>query len=99
MAGYATLTRPTVLSPGRRRLLLPRPHQLIDLRLLRLADRRRRAREARGRRWLRHAMALDEHVSRRHVRMLWRFRHGQDRREADVGAFHDLAPVGARFAL
>ena len=63
----------------------------------RIADGVREKRGA-GRR-LRHAVALDEDLSRGHVRMLRRFRHGQDRREADVGAFHDLAPVLARLAL
>jgi len=43
-------------------------------------------------------VALDKNLSRGVMRMLWRFRHGQDRREADVGALHDLAPVLARLA-
>ena len=42
---------------------------------------------------------VDEDLARGHVRMLRRFRHGQDRREADVGAFHDRAPFVARLAL
>src|SRR5262249_8921027 len=103
-AGRAKLT--TTISgygsrppPGRQRLSLPRTCKLADISLLRFADRRRRAREARGGGGLGHAVTLDENLARRHVRMFRRLRHGEDRREADVGAFHDLAPVRARFAL
>src|SRR6516225_12029785 len=31
--------------------------------------------------------------------MFWRFSHGENRRKADVGALHDLAPFLARLAL
>src|SRR6202012_3001431 len=41
----------------------------------------------------------DEYAARGHVRMLRRFTHGQDRREADIGAFHDSAPLLAGLAL
>src|SRR5258708_14930345 len=63
------------------------------------ADRRWCPRKARRGGGLRYAMALDKNVSRRHVRMIRRLFHGQDRREADVGTFHDLAPVVARLGF
>jgi hypothetical protein len=40
-------------------------------------------------------VAANEAFSRRHVRMIGRFCQGQDRRKADVGAFHDGAPFVA----
>src|ERR1700761_668176 len=78
---------------------LPRTHQSADIRHLRLPDRGRRPRETRRRRGLGYAVAFDKDVSRGHMRVLRRFRHGEDRRKADVGAFHDLGPLGAALAL
>src|SRR5689334_24748875 len=84
---------------GRLLSLLPLPYQPTEVHHFRLADGRWRAREARGGGGLGHAVALDENLACGHVRMLRRFRHGENRREADVGAFHDLAPVRAALAL
>src|SRR4051812_2779494 len=99
VVGYASLTHPTASTASKLPSRLPRTRDVTNLRHLRLADRGRRAREARRGRWLCYAVALDKHLARGHVRMIRRFRHGQDRCEADVGAFHDLAPILARLAL
>ena len=85
-----------------KRTYLPALHSRVyfgHIHLFRLPDRRRRARKAR--RWcgLGDAVAGDERFARGHVRMLGGFLHGQDRREADVGAFHDLAPFVAALGL
>src|ERR1700730_1047319 len=78
---------------------LPLHPETRNIRRFGLADRRGCARKTRRRGRLGDAVAGDENVSGGHVRMLGRFRHGQDRREADVGAFHDLAPFVTRLAL
>src|SRR5436190_23190241 len=108
-AGAAISSKPNIggygsrRSPGRRKRsllpFLPLARQACDIRRHRLADRRRRAGKTRRWRGLGDAVAADENLSRRHVRMLGRFDHGQNRREADVGAFHDLAPLLAGFGL
>src|SRR5216683_229345 len=79
--------------------VLPLARQLGDIRGFGFANSRRRARETRRRRGLGDAVAADENLSRRHMRMIRRFAHGQDRREADVGALHDLAPFVAGLGL
>src|ERR1700693_3511088 len=78
---------------------LPLPCEACDIGRCRVADRRWRARKPRRWRGLGDAVAGDEGLSRRHVRMLGRLLHGQNRRETDVGAFHDLAPLIPRLGL
>src|ERR1700674_4723255 len=56
----------------------------------------RRARESGSRAGLSHPTLLDESSAMLHVRMLGRFFHAEHRREANVAAFHDLAPLVAR---
>src|SRR3954468_9975023 len=60
-------------SPGRQQLPsgLPRARQLGKLRLLRIADHRRRPRETRRGCRLGDTMAFDKNLSRDIVRMLW----------------------------
>src|SRR6478609_858311 len=72
---------------------LPLTRNTRDIRRHRLADCRGRAGKTWRRGGLGDAVAADEYLSCRHVRMLGRLAHGQNRREADVGAFHDLAPL------
>src|ERR1700676_1049626 len=79
--------------------LLPLPYGARDVRRRGLANCRWRARKARRRCGLGDAVTVDENFSRRHVRVQRGFRHGQDWREADVGAFHDLAPLLAGLGL
>src|SRR6476660_4326005 len=78
---------------------LPLARNTRDIRRHRLADCRRRAGKTWRRGGLGDAVAADKNLSCRHVRMLGRFAHGQNRREADVGALHDLAPLLAGFGL
>src|ERR1044072_2055100 len=54
------------------------------------------AREARCRSGLREARDVDIGAARLGMRMLGSLLHGEHRREADVGAFHDGAPLIAR---
>src|ERR1700688_4090528 len=78
---------------------LPLTCEACDIGRCGVADRRWRARKSRRRRGLGDAMTGDEGLSCRHVRMLGCLFHGQNRSEADVGAFHDLAPLVARLGL
>src|ERR1700682_5282909 len=78
---------------------LPLVGKARDIRRGGLADRRWRAGKTWRWRGLGDAVAGDKNLSRRHVRMVRRFAHGQDRREADVGALHDLAPFVAGLGL
>src|SRR5262249_28003815 len=48
--------------------------------------------KARRRRRLHHAFDFDERLARNIVRMMRRFGHGENRREAGVGALQELAP-------
>ena len=54
----------------------------------------RRTGEARSGSRLADALVLDEHLARRHVRVLRRLAERQDRRDAGVGALEDLGPLG-----
>src|SRR6202051_4809565 len=65
----------------------------------RALDFARRAAEARRRRRLHHAVDLDEGPAMAVVRMLRRLNHIQHRREADLAAFHDRAPLIAGLGL
>src|SRR5262249_46375787 len=58
-------------------------------------DLARRAREAWRRRGLEDALVLDDRATRLDVRMLSRLAHRQHGREADVGAFEEVAPLVA----
>src|SRR5208337_4129121 len=58
----------------------------------------RRAAESGRRRRLRHSPLLDESSAMPIVRMARRFIHAEHRRETNVAALHDLAPLVARFA-
>src|SRR5258708_6201172 len=55
----------------------------------------RRARESRRRPRLRHAALFDKSSAMLVVRMLRRFIHVEYRREANIAALHDLAPLVA----
>src|SRR3546814_17706139 len=65
----------------------------------RALERGRRGREPMRRCRLDHPVALHERAPLHVVRVQRRLREGQDRREADVGALHDLAPLVAGLAL
>src|SRR5579863_9261933 len=59
-------------------------------------DGARSSAEARSWRRLDHAVTFDEGAAMLIVRMVGRLGHAQNRREADIAAFHDAAPFVAR---
>src|ERR1700687_2360404 len=78
---------------------LPFARKASDIRDFRLPYRRWRARKTRRRGGLGDAVAVNKDLAGRHVRMIGSLAHGQNRREADVAALHDRAPLVAGSGL